>query len=434
LDLTSCVTEVLNHGFENVTKPASRKPCDWSGAEYAKHTVNGECAKRFAYKDLEDQAREDICKDLHADIALSGTTLEFPEAVESEQQLETVVHFTERWAPVSPTMSTKVATPSEQKHLALIDESIAPSLSMSQQLRIFMPGGEQVPLQKTTETDRIRAQPMRYVGPKVKPCAKPIAIGVDRIDYDDAGYQKDSSDDISDETSSQPIEIVHERSFVEKSASPSSVSDRPSDKTTRMSTYMVWCESVTAKIGTASTIISVDNLSDAPDGKCQEPIPQLTPIANIHLTERVGDAFASQGNSKVPTVHSSSKEILRAASGQTGSTEEKFQGEPRDEVPSSITPLSHPEPVNDDSVETTTRFSSSPASLHSNSIGEATNYIEPLEATSSMLTNAQYAISSLRPACRSLAHLCTDVDHGSMFSISSSRDPVPRDTESAKHK
>merc|ERR1711871_393412 len=126
---------------------------------------------------------------------------------------------------------------------------------------------------------------------------KQIAIGVNKMDCDTAGYKKERYDEISNEMLSVLVKMGWKKDFVEKSAPRLPISGWMGDNLLKKSDNMGWWTGADVLCGKET--IHVDTLYDYLDKVARVPerptsAPMRMPISGIYKIKGVGDVLAGR--------------------------------------------------------------------------------------------------------------------------------------------
>merc|ERR1712118_58247 len=126
---------------------------------------------------------------------------------------------------------------------------------------------------------------------------KQIAIGVNKMDCDTAGYKKERYDEISNEMLSVLVKVGWKKDFIEKSAPRLPISGWMGDNLLKKSENMGWWSGTDVLCGKET--IHVDTLYDYLDKVARVPerptsAPMRMPISGIYKIKGVGDVLAGR--------------------------------------------------------------------------------------------------------------------------------------------
>jgi elongation factor 1-alpha len=126
---------------------------------------------------------------------------------------------------------------------------------------------------------------------------KQIAIGVNKMDCDTAGYKKERYDEISNEMLSVLVKVGWKKDFIEKSTPRLPISGWMGDNLLKKSENMGWWSGTDVLCGKET--IHVDTLYDYLDKVARVPerptsAPMRMPISGIYKIKGVGDVLAGR--------------------------------------------------------------------------------------------------------------------------------------------
>merc|ERR1712028_235070 len=127
---------------------------------------------------------------------------------------------------------------------------------------------------------------------------KQIAIGVNKMDCDTAGYKQSRYDEIANEMKSMLVKVGWKKDFIEKSTPVLPISGWMGDNLLKKSVNMGWWKGLETTVG-ASEVIHYDTLYDVLDKICRVPerpinAPMRMPISGIYKIKGVGDVLAAR--------------------------------------------------------------------------------------------------------------------------------------------
>merc|ERR1719231_173944 len=126
---------------------------------------------------------------------------------------------------------------------------------------------------------------------------KQLAVGINKMDCDTAGYKKARYDEIGNEMKSMLIKVGWKKDFVEKSVPVLPISGWMGDNLLKMSTNMDWWKgmkvTVNGKDYQINTLYDVLNdMVDKPERK--DDAPMRLPISGVYKIKGVGDVLAGR--------------------------------------------------------------------------------------------------------------------------------------------
>jgi len=126
---------------------------------------------------------------------------------------------------------------------------------------------------------------------------KQIAIGVNKMDCDTAGYKQARYDEIANEMRSMLVKVGWKKDFVEKGTPYMPISGWMGDNLLKKSDNMDWWKGVDIPVG--SETIHIDTMYDVLDKMCRVPerpisAPMRMPISGIYKIKGVGDVLAGR--------------------------------------------------------------------------------------------------------------------------------------------
>merc|ERR1711997_126511 len=126
---------------------------------------------------------------------------------------------------------------------------------------------------------------------------KQIAIGVNKMDCDTAGYKQSRYDEIAAEMKSTLIKVGWKKEFVDKSTPVMPISGWMGDNLLKKSDNMGWWKGMDIEYGKET--IHVDTVYDVLDKLCRVPerpisAPMRMPISGIYKIKGVGDVLAGR--------------------------------------------------------------------------------------------------------------------------------------------
>merc|ERR1712010_230272 len=126
---------------------------------------------------------------------------------------------------------------------------------------------------------------------------KQIAIGVNKMDCDTAGYKQARYDEIGNEMKSMLVKVGWKKDFVEMGAPVMPISGWMGDNLLKKSDNMGWWKGYDVELGKET--IHVDTVYDCLDKLCRVPerpssAPMRMPISGIYKIKGVGDVLAGR--------------------------------------------------------------------------------------------------------------------------------------------
>jgi len=126
---------------------------------------------------------------------------------------------------------------------------------------------------------------------------KQIAIGVNKMDCDVAGYKQSRYDEIANEMKSMLIKVGWKKDFVEKSTPVLPISGWMGDNLLKQSTNMGWWKGCDVLVGKET--LHVNTLLEVLNDMCRVPerpvsAPMRMPISGIYKIKGVGDVLAGR--------------------------------------------------------------------------------------------------------------------------------------------